>query len=844
MRLSVAVVTCCFSIVGLCLADDVRASIRKDTNIPAEGLVPALKQLAHERGFQLVFQSEIVGSTQTHGAVGELTPEDALKQLLKGTGLSYRYLDEKTVTIIPLSLATSGTGEGSGQPSPAPTTTSGQSQGGLWSNFLVAQVTSPQGDSAGAHSEQQNQKSTSEGALQEVIVTAEKRKERIQDVPMSISAFSGRELEDSGIDSAKDLQLLTPGLSMSNFNVNGLPSIRGIGAPLQSIGFDPSTAIYVDGVYSPRFGASLAEFMDVQRVEVLKGPQVVLYGRNAAAGAMNFISNEPKNQFGGDFRVQYGNLGLVRVNTAVDVPLVSDQLLFRAAVTSVKDDGYTENILNRLDRPGQQDLVVGRFTLKYFATDRLSFTLRGYFSDNDGAASAVHAADPSVFGTAYASVLQDPRKVASNQITSVPMDDNGVNLTVNWDLGWAKLTSISAWAKSTFGPMNYDFDGTEIQAGSQGVPGIPDSGGREDDYMTSEELYLAGQLARLDWLVGASYLHENGKDYCGTGGCFNVFNVYTGYGVGTDITHAPAAYTQLGYSLTDKLHLTGGIRYTHESKRSGASVDNSSNPVVTYFTDTWNKATYSGNVKYSLTDSSMVYASVATGFKSGGITGGGAVPVEPLNPENVRSYEAGIKSSLWQDRLRLDLSAFKYDYTDLQIQLFVPPANTIYQNAGGATGKGIELAAQALVTTGLAVDAGLSLLNAKYDQYEGVSSVTGQPTNFAGKRLTNAPATTFNIGATYTVSVHDFWLLKAQASYYHSSQRFYTPDNDPSLAQGAYGTLNARLGFEWSSTGWNVAVFGKNLTNTLIYTQCFQFLTAICFPDAPRTYGVEVGYHL
>jgi iron complex outermembrane receptor protein len=828
------------SIVAFSASTSAQAAIKQPTAIPPQELAPALRTLVGEREFQMVYSSELLIDRRTQGASGDLTMSEALTQLLSGTGLTYRYVDDKTVSIVPVSAQPPQ--KGTSRPDPEaehtkqPAGGDGIQKKSFWDRFRVAQVDQAPAASAGAVAAAGAPYEKKEGdKLEEITVTAQKREERLQDVPMTITALSGESLARSGIDNTRDLGVATPGLVIAESGTVSV-TLRGVASILQGVTTDPSTAVYVDGVYQPRFESALLELMDIKRVEVLKGPQVVLYGRNATAGSIHFISNEPEDDFGGGARLTFGNFNYTHSSAVLNVPIVSNRLLMRVSAMQVKSDGYTTNTLNPSDRPSRTDIRSGKFTFKYLPTEGLDITLRGYVDDDRAITSGLKVLDPAALGSAYP--LADPRKVTSDQPSSQPYKNHGTSLNIGWDLSWAKLTSIAAYAKSSFGPLNYDADTTENSIVSVGVRGQPGLGLFQDSELWSEELYLAGTHGGLNWLVGAVYMQEDarygGADEFGPG---NIF-----YFPATNEIEAMAAYGQVAYSVTDALQFTAGLRYSDESKNVGRTIGSPTPAPLQHDRKSWSAWTPSFTASYHVTPDEMVYATVSKGFKSGGFNSADFGPLGPaLDPEKITNYEVGAKTGWFEDRLRLDVSAFKYKFTDLQIQTFAPPFLSIWENAGSATGKGLELTAHATPYERFQLDAGLSMLDAEYETF--ISGGTGSPVSFAGNRPPQSPTMTLSLGTSYVAPLGSLGSATMRMDYYHSARRYFSSANDEMLSQKPYDLLNARITFNPSRSGAWFSAYAKNITNEVVYASGFALgTTVVVAPAAPRTYGVELGY--
>ena len=485
--------------------------------------------------------------------------------------------------------------------------------------------------------------------LEEIIVTAERKESGLQDVPIAITAFSGEDLFESGIENSQDLEIVTPGLTFSNTGTVGGPVIRGVGTSLQGPGSESATAVYVDSVYLPRFTSSVLDMLDVERVEVLKGPQGISYGRNVTGGAIKFITKEPDNKLSSKIGIQVGNYNLVRVKGTVNVPIVEDTLLFRGSVMKVKDDGYTENLLNSRDRQDQQDDLYGQFALKYLPTESLDIILRGNFADKGGSTNAYKSLHPDtnpavqVFG---ATVIDDPRKVMTDKGPKEdPIESWGVSTTVNWDLQSARLTSITAYSELSFGPLAVDIDATDVGILHNGQSG-KDNGLVQNSETFSQEFILASDnLERVEWLTGLYYMHDE-VDWL-VGADLPFVPVFLQFDSDNKVD-AYAVFGDVTYKLTDQLQVNGGLRFSYEEKERIISNLADSVTVEGPQSDkeSWDSWTPKVGVDYFVNDEVMVYLSVSRGFKSGSFN-----PTafdSAVDPEAITSYEVGAKST-WLD---------------------------------------------------------------------------------------------------------------------------------------------------------------------------------------------------
>ena len=522
--------------------------------------------------------------------------------------------------------------------------------------------------------------------IEEVVVTAQKRTESVQDVPISIVAVTGDELARTGTTDFLNLAGRVPTLQYSQAGGESQIYIRGIGSNLLAVGADPSVAIHLDGIYLGRPNMGMNQFLDVERVEVLRGPQGTLYGRNATGGSINIVSKQPTDETEGYVSVGTGSFSRQEINAAVGGPL-SDEWGFRLAGRYVKDDGYIDDLdprgTNKLD---DQDLTAVRGILKYTPSETFSATLSLDLSDFSNGNTAVRPNDSK--GTAEvlgaiptSSILQQRNDFA----TFMDWETGGPTLTLNWDVtDTIELTSITAF--KTF-EMDFFFntEGTEINVT------------RTSEIFDTEQLTQELRLAStgdgpLQWIAGLYYLDEDkdgGLGLVREGGAASLrtFNIFA-----ENDTQAWAAFGEVTYDLSDRLTLTAGLRYSDEEKDDYNELnfvlvtpDNPADQVqlgllgnINYpscaglcpfqtRTDSksWDDVTPKLGIEFQQSDNVMLYASYTEGFKSGGYN-----DYQPTNTvydqETIKSFEVGAKTDWMDGTVRFNAAAFLYDYEDLQ----------------------------------------------------------------------------------------------------------------------------------------------------------------------------------
>ncbi len=683
--------------------------------------------------------------------------------------------------------------------------------------------------------------------LSEVVVTAQRRAENLQQVPISISAFSSEQLQAQNMATSSDLEHITPNLIFAESGRDGQIFIRGVGSTrLSGAGADPSSATYVDGVYRSRGVSSLVELLDIERVEVLRGPQGTLYGRNSTGGAVRYVSQDPAPTFGGKAIAELGNYDQRKALAQLDVPLVGDQLLMRAVVLHDEHEGYTRNLQHPGETFGRKNLTAGRLTLKYKPSESFDLTLHGGKSrDNSDQTALKQFIDPKgPFGSAQ--IISDPRTVRADfGPREAPVDTGYFDMTANWDVGAVRLTSITGFVSVDTGPFSGDLDNTEIAGVTDGDPrnhvlGIEDGG-----HSLTQEFNVASRGdGPFQWVAGTFFLKDDNKTL--RQGLYiplipvlaanhRTVNAY-------ETTHNYAVFGNGSYQLTDKIRFTAGARYSYEKKEieraqyvnltlaNGPQFDQKS----------WNSFTPKFVLDYTINDAAMTYISYSKGFKSGAFNASNFDPA--VNPENIKAYEVGAKTQWLDRRVTLDVAAFKYHYTDLQVQSLDPNniGTEIVRNAAGADLEGAELEATWLAAPRLLVNASTAWLNAQYTDFPTLAG------NLRGNELPNAPKWSGNFGLQYTIALGGAGDIKLNGNSFASAQRFLSEYNNPITdRQGFFYLLDARATWTSPQERWNVAFYGKNLTDRVVFSRTITQAALLrngylAYIEPPRTFGVDV----
>lgn len=686
-------------------------------------------------------------------------------------------------------------------------------------------------------------------ALEAVIVTAERRYEPLQRVPISITALTGEDIEKSKIGSIMDVQQHVPGLTVTQASTGqALVFIRGIGTDIVGSGVEDAVAVYIDGVYQSRAAATAMQFVDVDRVEVLKGPQGILYGRNATGGAINIISKAPGAEKMAQFDIQAGSYNQKIVRGTVSGPLSGNAVNGRLSFLHNSDDGDTQNVLLNL-RGNSSDVNALRGSLEFLPNDEFIVTVNAHHYQNNftTAMKPLHPAVNPLFTVYGATVIDDPRIVMQNLPNEISLMQSGIDVKAEWDLGAAELTSITALCKTDYNIKRAELDGTEVPLMSVGSPvtgiGMPEF----TDFFSQEFTLASNNNGPLVWTGLFSYTHQK-VDAPGFNFSFPLFNLTTD-SVATVVTDALGVGGQATYSLPNGLRLTMGARYSTETKNLEKDQTYANGILTGSMTDkkTWSSMTPKFVVDYSPDRNNMLYASATKGFKSGGYN---TIAIQPaFNPETAINYEAGIKSRLFDERLLLNFAAFYTKYDDMQVSLVMGRTGGLYseiKNAAKALSKGIEVDFVAKPASRFELSGGMQLLNARFVEFASIDPhypALGVQ-NWGGNPLSRAPDLTANLAAQYTwPAASGTVTLRGEGSY--RSKIYYKPFKNEYASDAGLSVWNALLNYEPSGkTGIYGTAFVKNLGNKTYTKAIFdsQLFGYLAYYAPALTIGVRIGY--
>ncbi|UTP38201.1 TonB-dependent receptor [Phenylobacterium sp. LH3H17] len=721
------------------------------------------------------------------------------------------------------------------------------------------------------------EESTSGSTVEELIVTALKREARLQDVAATITAIGADTIRQSRVAQVLDLASYNSNVDIKETVPGALPTvtIRGIGLDDFSTTSSASAGIYVDEVPLSSPALMSGNFLDLARIETLKGPQGTLYGRNSTAGAVNIISARPEKTFGGFAKLAYGNYQTLDAEAALNVP-ISDRAQLRLSARAIQQDkGFWTSSLLADGRPGERDIGsrdiwLGRVQLALQPTENLDVNLKleGLRSRSELGISQHNGAftpgqpfvpcapvlagrvDSSLCadGYGYQNPYADPYRGDWKGQFPYNIDQFEARSTIRYQWGEYELTSITSYIN--FARIYYlDVDGTPREQFNY----IENEAVRQ----ATQELRVGRSTELVDVIAGGflSWDHVLG-DNSNLNDEWSLLLLGANNGSGSttynQTTRTAAAYTNLTWHLKPDLDLVTGLRYTDESRHyAGGTFILNPTPAFglnsTFLADRIvdRNLTWTLGLNYRVTEDALVYGLISRGVKSGGFFSGyttSNAQLIPYKPEQLTAFEVGAKTQ-WSNVLTLNASVFYYDYKDPQTFIrFVDPANGIpiqkVGNVDSARNYGADIDASWRVTDGLTLTAGLGLLHTRLSEFSTAAGLVP-----AGNRLGNSPTVTFNGAARYEWEVMEGLRASLRAEARYSGSTFKEATNNPLIASDEYWLFNARFAIAPEASNWEVALWGRNLADKLHAANGIDG-TSLGFINktynAPRTYGVEV----
>lgn len=732
--------------------------------------------------------------------------------------------------------------------------------------------------------------------LEEIVVTAQKREQSLQDVPISIQAFSEEALRDSGVNKVEDLALVTPGLVMTKQLLSNTPYIRGVGNPDASVGSESPVSMYVDGVYMSTPNSAIYSFSSIDRVEVLKGPQGTLFGRNATGGLVHIVTKKPDHETQVKGSLSYGDYDNVGAKLYATTGISENIAADIAIVYQDQDEGYGTNLTTGEDIYRSDEFAV-RSKWSITPGDDTEISISADYSEIETSHGVIQAVYPGsesaetalVFGGCLAALGSPPAAPtpaqlatcsgaaathqASNPNTVQPdnfydsfqtnegvyeSDTWGVNLRIDHAFGDLDFASISGYRESSvrgqFEQLVSRQGFLEISIDDQSVETF------------TQEIQIQKQEDNYGWIVGAFYLNDEsgfqgplGLDIhvlavadpaSGAPLLFADRNLFS-----TIFTESYAVFGEFNYSINEQLRLTTGLRWTQDEREldqddrtviSGATVA----AVTARESEEWDEMTWRVVLDYQLNENTLLYGSYSRGFKSGNFNAA-SVGTPPVDPEIIDAYEVGYKATLMDGAAQLNMAAYFYDYKDLQVTRTLA-GSLVTENAAAAEILGFEADLIANLTDALTIRAGLSYIDSEYTDFLNAPVFTPTPflggnsvssADVSGNPLARTPDFTFNLGGDYNIHLESGQSVNLGLNYAYNDGYNWEPSSR--TVQDSYGLLSAYVSWKSADERYGLRLFGSNLTGE----EYFSFVTSTQVTDnysaaPPRTWGVELSFEL
>lgn len=689
--------------------------------------------------------------------------------------------------------------------------------------------------------------------LEEVVVTAQRRSENLQSVPIAITALTADTLAKQGVGRTLDITSVTPGLVITPAVSAPQIYIRGVGTLNAAPGEESSNAVYVDGVYLAALPSAIFSFNNIERIEVLKGPQGTLFGRNATGGLIQVVTRDPSFDDTYQVDLSYSDYETIDASAYASGGLSDNVALDIAGYYRDQGEGYGTNLFNGVDVNKSREKSI-RSKLLWNAGENTVVKLAADYSESATSAGPARSVIPGSVALGGQTYLGDPQDLNFNLHPYAATTGGGASLRIEHDLPWAKLLSISAYREGTF-DVDSDQDSTALAIVNAVV--------RTDFSQITQELQLqSNQDGRLQWIGGLFYLASetnqtpfglSGASQAAVGGFNDRF--------ASQDTDSYAAFAQGSYSFTDSTRLTTGVRFSKDERaiegrdETGIGTINVVDRDTSFDSTTWRLA-----LDQKLNDDVMVYGSYSRGFKSG-IYNLLAPTAPPVRPEQLDAFEIGVKSELFARAVRANLSSFYYEYSDIQLTQQIP-GGVFLLNAAEATMYGLDAELLAEPFDGLTLRGGLNVLHAEYDSFPGAPATLPSPAtcatippstlpgprtggnttcaiDAAGNDMVRAPKWTLNFGADYRWMT-SIGALTASANYYYNDGYFPDPDNRIRVAN--YALVNAELGWQSESERVGVRLWARNLLDKEYYSNIVTSTGDNGTPGIPRLVGITLSF--
>ncbi|MEH6551620.1 MAG: TonB-dependent receptor [Pseudomonadales bacterium] len=727
-------------------------------------------------------------------------------------------------------------------------------------------------------------------SLEEVVVTARHKSENLQSVPIAVSAYSAEQMRDIKIESLTDFAGRVPGFQINSYSASepGI-FIRGIGSDMESAGSDSAIGLYVDGVYVSRGAAAATELFDLERVEILRGPQGTLYGKNVVGGAISYITNKPSQETDALVNIGVGNYNLMEAKGFINGGL-TDTIAGRVSFASKQRDGIATNLHTGNDVDDKSQFSI-RGQLAFNPSDDLEiiWSADQYRQDTSAPWRSLTIADTSISEGDRSDKLweaTDPRSGYNTLDGKQDVDLKGTALTVNWDAESFTLTSITAFRDNQYtmidnaagtyvSPLangalddnenNWDYDenaGPPLEH-PHDYPSLEwNQNKQEDSEQFSQEFRFTGTAFNdsLDWLAGVYYAQEKVERAEVVDFYFDIHSWYQfanrddEHNTTSVDTTSYAAFAQGSWHFNDQWSLTVGLRYSVDDKDFRATRDWTHDwgyPVGYDATDSekWNATTPNATLNFQATDDLFFYLTASKGYKAGGWNGedapDGEQAVISYDPEYATNFELGAKTQWLDNRVQLNIAVFNTLYEDLQTEQFIDQEGgtpiIVTANAEEAESKGVEIEFVARITEGFTLSGSYGYLDAEITGNLW-TEIDGEPANLKGNKLRRAPENSFNLAAQYDWMLSSGGLVSARVDYRKQDEFFFENENYLITQIDAQDSVDASIKFVTVSEKWELRVWGKNLSDELNVVNVTEFRNLYSTYGDPRTYGASVTW--
>ena len=679
--------------------------------------------------------------------------------------------------------------------------------------------------------------------LDEVVVTAEKKEELLQKIPASITALNAKQINAFGLWNTKEITGIIPNLYSADPGDNrDVNSVRGIATS----SYDPTVATYIDGVNQFSLDTYIPTLFDVERIEVLRGPQGTLYGRNAMGGVINIITKQPNNASSGFADISVGNYNQQRITAGFKTPLIKDKLFFGASILSNKRDGYYTNEFTQSSYDNQNGFS-GNYFLKYIVSSRwdINLNFKQLANENQGPF-------PLVFGAEDA--MSNPYRLNQNSTTTMKDKTSNTSLSIRYAGSGFNFSSQTAYQQNYryyTNPIDGDF--SPIDA----ISVINNYGSKwnNNKVLTQDFKFTSAPSSnsKLKWTAGAFLFYQDApvKQATRFGIDANLMmigdSLFSIINTSTTLKKGFAIYGQATYALSDKLNMSFGLRNDYENQTQSILGEYQRDPSPELYTttsDTLGRTNFNAlspklSLDYQVNNNSLWYGSYSKGFRAGGLSPLSSDPSQPplvgYLPEYSNNFETGIKNNWLNNKLILNIALFYTKVTDAQVpSLILPDAITITKNTGQLSSKGLEAELMFIPTKGVLLQYAFGTTSASYDKLEIASQ--GASVNLAGKRPIFTPSSTSLLAAQYSYPVSSELQIMLRGEWKYIGTTYFDLAN--SIQQSPYHLLNAKLGIEYKKTA--LSFWAKNLAGAKYISYGYDF-GAVHLGD-PAIFGTSFSY--